>query len=250
MKDLNIVWYVLCWNEMPILPFMVDYWKRIARKVVVYDNGSTDGSVEYLRGFDWIEVRPYPIATGGQLNDAINRDIKNGCWKECKGKGIDWVIVSDLDEILWAKDLEGLLTEAKEVGIVVPRPTGLDFVSDKFPEYDGRLLHKIVGKCVLELKWNKPIVFCPDMVDEIKYKVGCHSAAPTCKGEMQYVDGLYLLHFKYLSAEYLIGKRRASQPRMSAINLRKKWGYEYMWEDEKIREQWREKWENSVEYEG
>ena len=40
--------YVVCWNEMDILPFCVDYWKRYAEKVVVYDNGSTDGSLEFM----------------------------------------------------------------------------------------------------------------------------------------------------------------------------------------------------------
>ena len=74
-KDFNIVWYVLCWNEMPILPFMIDYWKQIARKVIVIDNNSTDGTLDYLKAFDWIEVRPYPIETGNQLNDEIHVKI-------------------------------------------------------------------------------------------------------------------------------------------------------------------------------
>ena len=39
--------YVLCWNEMQIAPFIVDYWKRVARHVYVYDNGSTDGVINY-----------------------------------------------------------------------------------------------------------------------------------------------------------------------------------------------------------
>jgi len=48
--------HTFCWNEMEILPFVVQYWKRFADKVFVYDNGSDDGSVEYLKKFDFVEV--------------------------------------------------------------------------------------------------------------------------------------------------------------------------------------------------
>lgn len=83
-QDFNIVWYTLCYNEIMILPYMVDYWSKIARKVIVYDDNSTDGSVQYLKSFDWIEVREFPIETNGTFNDWINIEIKNNCWKEQK----------------------------------------------------------------------------------------------------------------------------------------------------------------------
>ena len=31
--------FTLCWNEIAILPFAVDYWRRFASRVTVYDNG-------------------------------------------------------------------------------------------------------------------------------------------------------------------------------------------------------------------
>jgi hypothetical protein len=60
---------------MDILPFVLDYWKRLPiTKAVVFDNGSTDGSVEYLKQYDWIEVRYFK--TEGQ-NDTVQRHLHN-----------------------------------------------------------------------------------------------------------------------------------------------------------------------------
>ena len=49
MKKYKIHVYVVCWNEIDIAPFVVDYWKQYAQKVVVFDNGSTDGTIDYLK---------------------------------------------------------------------------------------------------------------------------------------------------------------------------------------------------------
>ena len=34
---------------MTVLPFAVDYWRRYADHVTVFDNGSTDGSIEFMQ---------------------------------------------------------------------------------------------------------------------------------------------------------------------------------------------------------
>lgn len=54
---MNIVVYTFCYNEIQILPFVEQYWRRFASKVVVYDNGSTDGSLEFLSKVPCVEVR-------------------------------------------------------------------------------------------------------------------------------------------------------------------------------------------------
>lgn len=245
LTNFNIIWYTLCWNEMPILPFMIDYWSKIANKVVVFDNNSDDGSVEYLKQYDWIEVRPYPIETNNQVNDDIHRRIKDECWKECRGKGVDWVIVSDLDETIWAKDLQGLLQLAKDNNADVLQPDGWDFVSLTFPEHkEGQLLHEQVKNCMKPpITWDKPIIFNPDNVEEINYTPGGHLANPICKGGYYRIEGLFLFHFKYLSLDYLVAKRFATAPRQAEINLRNGWGFEYQFNREQIEAQFNERWE-------
>lgn len=253
LTNFNIVWYVLCWNEMPILPFMIDYWSKIANKVVVFDNNSDDGSVDYLKQYDWIEVRPYPIPTNNQVNDDIHRRIKDSCWKECKDKGVDWVIVSDLDETIWAKDLQKTLEFAKDNNVDVCIPDGYDFVSLTFPEYkEGLLLHDQIKTCMKPpITWDKPIIFNPNNVNELNSCVGGHYASPVCKGKMNRVNGLFLFHFKYLSLDYLIEKRFATAPCLAEINIRNRWGFEYQYNREQITTQFNDRWyrakDNSID---
>lgn len=43
MPKYKIIVYTLCWNEIDILPFVIDYWKAMGiSKAVVYDNESDD----------------------------------------------------------------------------------------------------------------------------------------------------------------------------------------------------------------
>ena len=115
--------YVVCWNEMDNIPFVVDYWKRFAERVIVYDNGSDDGSVEYLTQYPWIEVRQFK--TNG-FDDTANMNIKNSCWKESIGIA-DFVVVSDLDECLYSPVLETELDymKANDITICGPRQYAL-----------------------------------------------------------------------------------------------------------------------------
>ena len=110
---MSIHLYTLCWNEMDILPFVIDYWKLLPiTKAVVYDNGSTDGSIEYLKQFNWIEVRHFD--TEGQ-NDVVQRQIKSEAWKESRGK-CDYVIVCDMDEMIYCPNIEDELWYMKTNG--------------------------------------------------------------------------------------------------------------------------------------
>jgi GT2 family glycosyltransferase len=55
-KPLEVHLYTLCYNEKNIAPFAVDYWKTVADKVFVLDNGSNDGSIEYFKSIPGVEV--------------------------------------------------------------------------------------------------------------------------------------------------------------------------------------------------
>lgn len=251
VKDnFNIIWYVLCWNEMPILPFMVDYWKLIARKVILYDNNSTDGSIEYLKNFDWIEVRPYPIETNNTIDDNIHIQIKNKCWKEQKNNNVDFVIVSDLDEIVWSNNLLQALQYFKDEKFAIIKSKGYDFISKEFPIHSDLLLHEQIETCSRNEMWDKCILFQPDLVDEINYLPGCHSCNPLLKNncKINYSSDLFLFHFKYLGVEYLILKRNATNKRLSENNIKNNWGFEYQYNKKQILQQFNEKWENCINF--
>lgn len=236
--------YTLCWNEMDILPFVIDYWKKLPiEKAVVYDNGSTDGSIEYLKQFDWIEIRHFE--TEG-MNDAVQRDIKNSCWKESIGK-CDFVVVCDMDEILYSKNIEKELQDMKDNGYSICTPKWYDFISEERPTYTkGKLLHEIRERAY---KGNsKAILFNPNEIKEINYSVGAHTCNP--RGNVKYYDGkLYVLHInKHFSLKYLLGKYKELNNRQSATNRKNRWCIHYAFSEEKLRKYYEDDLKKSINF--
>lgn len=243
MAKMTIHLYTLCWNEMDILPFVIDYWKRLPiTKAVVYDNGSTDGSVEYLKQFDWIEVRHFE--TKG-MNDEIQRDTKNSCWKESVGK-CDFVIICDMDEVLYSNDIISELNFMKENGYNVLATNWYALCGDKKPKYqNGVLLHEII-KTVYKQKINwqyndigKFMLFDPNSISEMNYDIGCHEANPKPLLKLYKSDNILAIHFnKGFGVDYFIERRKTMNKRLSDVNKKHGFCYEYGLPEEKIAQEY------------
>lgn len=222
---MNIHLYTLCWNEMDILPFVIDYWKRLPiTKAVVYDNGSTDGSVEYLKQFDWIDVRHFDSEG---MNDSIQKDIKNKSWKESIGK-CDFVIVCDMDEVLYSNNLDIELKYMKENEYNVLGTPWYALCGDEKPEYkEGMLLHEII-RCVYKQSMNrnypnlgKFMLFDPNIITDMGYSVGCHIANPKPQLKLYETDKIFAIHFdKGFGADYFVKRRKTMNERLSDTNRR------------------------------
>ena len=226
--------YTFCYNEMNILPFVVDYLDTYADHVYVYDNGSTDGSIEFLQKFDWITVRNFK--TEGK-NNTIMRDIKNECWKESRGVA-DLVVVCDLDEVLCAKNIRRSLQDIIEGGYTIAAPKWYTFVSETMPVYEkGKLLHENYP-----LAWfgeGKVLIFDPNKIKDINFTVGSHGCNPT--GEVKYYSkgetgDIYCLHIcNNLGVEYKIKKYAMANKRRSRHDVQAKHGIHYTQTPEQIR---------------
>ena len=222
---------------MEILPFVVDYWKLFADKVIVYDNYSTDKSVEYLQQFgDWIEVRHFE--TRGQDNAAI-RDIKNKVWKD---DDADWIVISDLDECLFAKDgIKNVLEAYDKGGIGLIYPSWYVLVSDEKPVYDGRLLHEIRPNWYHNQNEAKPLIFKPKYFEEMNFSAGQHKCSPTYKERCSTLKGgaIYCLHTEgRLSPEYYLAKCHMRATRRSPSDIKYHFGTHYGKSDSQIMSQW------------
>ena len=83
--------FSLCYNEEIILPYFLNHYKKFVRNFTIYDNMSTDNSVNIMNEYG-VNVIPYD--TQGKMDESTYLNIKNTC---CKGSDADWVIVCDMD---------------------------------------------------------------------------------------------------------------------------------------------------------
>lgn len=139
--------HLVCRNEVKLVPFVMDYWKRLGvDKLFVWDNGSTDGTIEALKEYDFVEVVPFET-NGGYVDEFRITQMRNTGWK-LKSKGVaDWVIVSDFDEVPyfygdnfkeWLKSLD-----ASNINRVKTKMHQL--MRQDFPEYKEGLMHEYEG---------------------------------------------------------------------------------------------------------
>ena len=236
--------YTFCYNEEIRLKYYLNLYAPLCRKITIYDNGSTDASKEIATKYDNViwEVETY---NQNEINDKILTKVKNNCWKQ--SKDADWVIVGDVDEILYHKDglnnyLMYLLNETNKKII---RAKGFDMVSTKLPTHVGNFYdHEDFRYGVRNKKYDKTCIFHSKSVQNINYTPGAHQCRPIIKKhllktnanvkikkQMRLHDGeLKLLHYKYLSKESFVNQQNQSGERLSATNLQSKgkWGHNYL----------------------
>ena len=196
--------YIICWNEARILPWVLQYWLAAGiDKLIVYDNGSDDRTLDILREFPLtIEVHPYD--SGGEANDWIYRDIKCNCWK---GSDADWVFVGDTDEVLFTPIR--LKDYLKDITAPVLQPCLYQLAAWALPTLDPArgLLHTYPDIRLQQLGPNKVNLFQPSMVSDMQYGLGAHGCSPLYQGKpvtIEYRPDLSWFHLKNLGVEYLL----------------------------------------------
>ena len=218
-----------CWDEMAIIPWAVEAWKAFADKVTVYDNGSDDGSVEYLQQHG-IEVIQYG---GNHLDNDMLMNYKNNAWKVTDA---DIMVVCDMDEIITGHDVRGSMERMLRCGGTLCAPVWYNLLWDKHPK--GRFIEKC-------LDWGcydpnpKTLIFDPHRIKEMNYCPGAHHCSPT--GDVRYYqDGdIICLHVNNsLSLEYRIERFRKLNERRCANDHRKGYAQHYGFSQERISEEW------------
>jgi glycosyltransferase involved in cell wall biosynthesis len=219
---MKITVYTICWNEIFLLPHFFKHYDW-ADKIVVYDNGSDDGSQEFVTSHPKGELRYYD--TNLQQDNIQMAKTKNECWK---GDDSDWVVVVDVDEFLIGheklREYEGqtLIFKCRGWQMVSEYvPTDFTVITAKYPDW---CLHKCA-------------CFSPK-IDGIRYEPGCHRCFPRPRGLV--VDNvLDLYHYNALSEEYMVQRWKRYVERMSDVDLQNNYGKHYLWQEQRIREEFR-----------
>ena len=215
-RDPVIHVYAACYNEEKILPYFLRHYGRIASKIVIYDNESTDRSVEIIKSYPNTEVIAYQ--TSEKFDEFKLVHIRDTAWKKSRGKA-DWVIVVDADEFLYHPDLAGRLKSYRQKGVTISVPEGFDMVSDTFPKSEG-MIYDEVKSGVKNKAFDKPCIFDPNAIYETNYWVGCHTATP--KGVVNYgpCGEFKLLHFRFLGLDYLLERQESGKARLSEDQIK------------------------------
>jgi len=171
------------YNEPEILKVFLEHYKN-ARTITIYDNQS---SVDYTS-----IVKRYPNTklvewdTGGSFDDNALTEMKNTCWKDSDA---DWVVVCDLDELLFS----ALPETADYIETIA-----YDVSQENYePKLDHRKLRYIRSQ-----RYDKSVAFKPEV--GMVYARGAHRAKVAKPGAKP--GRGYLLHLKYYGHERTVTK--------------------------------------------
>lgn len=210
---MNLLVVTLSYNEEVALPFFLRHYEKFADRIVVYDSGSTDGTLDILRGHPLVELRQRP-PTFGLIDDLNNIRYKTEGWKDGYG---DWVMTPDADELLWSWDIRADIQHAEEGGFNVIKSEGWDMIGDEVP-VDGQLYDHI-KQGVRSPNYDKTLLFKPSM--DMKHSPGCHEYSGCNVRVAPFM--VKLLHYKWLSLEHVA--RKSQNLQMSERNHQHKHGY-------------------------
>lgn len=221
--------FAICYNEEALLPYYLRHYGAFCDEITIYDNHSTDNSRRIIAQHPRTNCILYD--SGNEIRDDIYLQIKNNCWK---GSDADWVIIGDIDELVYHPDLR---SELKRSEATVIRPALFNMYCETFPETEGQIWEEVVRGLPGGRKTN---LFRPSELKEIDYDPGCHLAYP--KGNVRIEDSFTIktLHMKNLGKDYLISRKRLLYSRLSALNKKLGWGIHYQEPDEEVSRQFDE----------
>lgn len=225
--------YTFCWNEEIRLPYFLKLWSPIARRIIIYDNGSTDKSKEIALSYSnvvWDSV----TYNFNEIDEIKLIQLKNNCWKQ--SRDADFCFVGDCDEIIhfdFAKYLVNFLYEMKQCGLNLIKPFGYNMVSSDIPMHKGNIWdHEDFKHGVRGENFDKRVIFSPKKILDINFRPGAHMSNPTFIGnniKQEYRDmSLKLLHYKFISKKYYVDRQIASGKRLNKISFNNKLGIHYL----------------------
>jgi hypothetical protein len=233
-KSERVAVFTLTRNEEAILPFFLKHYGEFADEIIIYDNDSTDRTVEIATA--WPRTRVCRYSTGGATDDIKHRDLKNTIWKTVVP---GWKIVVDCDEFIWGVNAQGKLNVREQLGhysaknVFVPLLESWEMVSNVDPVYDGSKhiweLIRYGARDGIMRVYDKRAVFKAPPVVSMGFTTGAHRtniAFVANVNHTRFVEtaygGLKLLHFKYTSLAKV--QRRCQATPLSQSNLRNQLG--------------------------
>jgi hypothetical protein len=229
--------YALCWNDGKMLPFFFRHYDPFVDCYLIYDDGSTDESLEILRRHSRVEVRSF-VRRHPDSFALSEQAMSNECWKESR-RNADWVIVTDLDEHLFHIDMLEYLKRCRREGVSMIPALGFQMISNSVPKKDETLCWSYtVGAPWAQMM--KLSIFDPNRIDDVNFSVGRHSAEPVGETVVPEIDEVMLFHYKYMGFEETHLRHQQLRAGLRERDLSERWGHKYLWSSEELETDWRD----------
>jgi hypothetical protein len=228
--------YTWSWNDAEMLAFLFRHYDRLVQRYVIYDDGSTDQTLDVLHANPKVEVRRT------RFEDASNSFILaimptiESCWKESRGQA-DWVIVTEIDEHLHHPNMAAYLKACQQQGVTIVPALGYQMISPEFPQA-GEWLCQTRTMGAPWVQMSKVNVFDPNAIETINYTYGRHQAVPTGRVAAPDRDEVMLLHYKYMGFERTLSRHAECQARLQKADLERKFAYRWSFSREQLRADW------------
>ena len=244
VRKVKVDIYAICWNEEDMIEFFFENYDSIANRYVIFDDGSTDRTLELLSANPKVEIRRFDrVVEDSYVLSALA--LHDTAWKESRGTA-DWVLITAIDEHLKHPDLAGYLQRCKQSGVTLVPAVGFQMVSDHFPQSGENLAETVTHGAPFE-KISKLCLFQPSEIEETRFSTGRHLADPTGNVVFPETDEVCNLHFKYLDLDRLRARHEILAAGLGTLDTKRGWGHRYKFDDSRLREDFYQFKQNAID---
>ncbi|MGU3538285.1 glycosyltransferase [Methylobacterium sp. A54F] len=228
--------YTVCWDEADMLGFFFRHYDPWVDRYVVYDDGSTDGSLDILRAHPKVELRRFERVEAESFV-LSHKAMQDQAWQE--SRDVDWICITAIDEHLHAagRPMDTVLDTARDSGVTLLPALGFDMNHPVMPDDHGLLVERVTrGRP--RSAFNKLSLFRPAFVRETGFGPGRHAAEPVGDLVLPPRDTVMLWHYKHLGFERNAAREAAQAQRLGAVDIANDYGQHYRWSRERLRGFW------------
>lgn len=209
-------------DEIEFLPVFLRHYDRFCDSIVIWDNGSSDGTLEIARAHPKVDLRAFK-SEGFDMEAVFS--VLHEARKESIGK-FDWCLFPDCDELIMSRkpgSERKILENAVEQVLIpqgyclVQKDAAPSFDPSKDPLFQCRWGHR--SKDGDLFGYSKPIIMRPEI--DIKWKPGRHGATLEAGCSTRKADDLILIHLDQV--DFRLWLKRKMRP-ISPNDRKNGWG--------------------------